>query len=326
MKKAYNFLKSAYDKKRLSHLYIFSGEVGTGKLTLAKDFAKMLLKPYDNSVNFYENIEAFNHPQIHFIEPDGASIKKQQILELQEEFSKTSLIKGPRIYIIEDVDLISSSAANSLLKFMEEPETNETYGLLLTSNLSNVIPTIISRAQNVKLTSLNKLDFINKLTDNDIELTLARNIALVTNSLDKALELSEDESFLKIVTFLETLFEKWTDSTYAISIAAYAELELVLLERSNYELFLEIMLFYFLEVVRYKTHQELSFEHLHTSVQNIAANLTVKQLESIATYIQDEITRQTFFINTSLSLDALILILEKSRWLVWKLHWFNFVK
>jgi len=313
MKRALEILKNTHAKNRLTHLYIFSGDAGTGKKALALELAKIILKPYDKSLNFEKNVETLNHPQIYFIEPDGLSIKKSQILDLQTEFSKTSLIDGPRIYIIDHIDLISNSAANSLLKFMEEPESSFVYGILLTTNLSNILPTIISRGQNIKLTALDKNIFIDEMVEQEIDLRLAKNIAFVTNSIEKAHELKNDELFLKTINFLEEMIDKWDDNTFSLSLKVYNELEFLSYDRNNYQQFLELMLVYFLDVIHYKTHQDLAFNYLKPSIQNMSHTIKIKNLENITTAIQNEIANQTYYINISLSLDALMLIIEKNR-------------
>lgn len=313
MKRALEILTKTYHKNRLSHLYIFSGETGTGKKQLALELAKVILAPYDKSVNFKENVESLNHPQIHFIEPDGLSIKKAQILDLQMEFSKTSLIDGPRIYIIKDIDLISNSAANSLLKFMEEPASSFVYGLLLTTNISNVLPTIISRAQTIKLTAINKKMLINDLLQLGINERLATNIAVVTNSVDGANELKDDEIFLSIIDFVEEIIDKWQDKDYSISLKVFSELSFIAYDRKNYLIFLELLLVHLLDVIHYKTHQVITFKYLNDSIQKMSQNIEIKTLEKLTSAIQAEIAKQTYYINISLSLDALVLLIEKSR-------------
>src|SRR5690606_27669505 len=92
-----------------------------------------------------------NHPNFYYIEKEGQTIKKEQVLELQREFSKTSLVEGRRVFIVEGSDTMSVSAQNSLLKFLEEPKNNETIGILLTDNVNALLPTILSRAQVVRI-------------------------------------------------------------------------------------------------------------------------------------------------------------------------------
>ncbi|MFG5456460.1 DNA polymerase III subunit delta', partial [Enterococcus faecalis] len=68
-----------------------------------------------------QRIESGNHPDVHVVHPDGLSIKKGQIQALQEEFSKTGLESHKKLYIISHADQMTVNAANSLLKFLEEP-------------------------------------------------------------------------------------------------------------------------------------------------------------------------------------------------------------
>src|SRR5690625_3646073 len=89
--------KIAKDKQRLSYLYLLSGKVGLKKLDLAYNISHLILKDYDKRDNLLELIKTNNHTQIFYIKPEGSVIKKSQILLLQEEFSKTSLINAPRI-------------------------------------------------------------------------------------------------------------------------------------------------------------------------------------------------------------------------------------
>ncbi len=313
MKRALDILTKTYNKNRLSHLYIFSGITGTGKKELALELSKVILKPYDKSSNFEQNIDSLNHPQVHYIEPEGLSIKKSQILDLQTEFSKTSLIYGPRIYIIQDIDLISNSAANSLLKFMEEPESSFVYGLLLTTNISNVLPTIISRAQNIKLIAINQEQFVNNLLDSGIDERLASNIAVVTNSIEYANELKDDEIFLSIIDFIEEIIENWRNKDYSISLKVYNDLSFIAYDRKNYQIFLELMLVYLLDIIHYKTHQTIAFKYFKESIQKMSNSVEITTLERLTSAIQDEIEKQTYYINISLSLDALVLLIESSR-------------
>lgn len=313
MKKTLIFFKRAYDKNRLSHLYLINGDLGTGKIELAHEFAYMLLNKYDKNVNLKKNIIDNNHPMVYYIEPDGLSIKKEQILELQREFSKTTLLRGPRIYIIKDVDLISSGAANSLLKFMEEPESSQVFGLLLTTNLGNILPTIISRSQVLNLESLNENIIQKRLLDEGLDLRMATNISYVTNSIDSGLELSTDENFERIVSFLEDLIQKWPDPNISVSLLFMQNLSFLSYDRKLYHMLLELLLVYFYNIMRFKTNQQISLNYIKEDIQIISQSLTLNQLEKITRDIQNEIVKQSYYINISLSIDALALQLEKSR-------------
>ena len=80
-------------------------------------------------------------------------IKKQQIVDLQQEFSRSAVEGKKRIYIIKDCEKMRPEAANSMLKFLEEPEDN-IVAILMTNNINNVLSTIISRCKVFKLSNV----------------------------------------------------------------------------------------------------------------------------------------------------------------------------
>ena len=83
------------------------------------------------------------------IEPDGMSIKKNQLQELQDQFSMKPVYSKYNSYVIMNAELMNASSANSILKFLEEP-TDHIIGFLVTNNKEKMLDTIISRCQNLK--------------------------------------------------------------------------------------------------------------------------------------------------------------------------------
>jgi DNA polymerase-3 subunit delta' len=104
---ALRILENSIKNNRLSHAYLFTGPNGTYKKEMAYHLAMMLY--CKESVPCYKcpsclAILENRHLNVHYIEPFGQSIKKEQIIALQEEFSKTSLLDGPRVYIINEAE------------------------------------------------------------------------------------------------------------------------------------------------------------------------------------------------------------------------------
>lgn len=123
------------------------------------------------------------------IEPSGSWIKKEQILELQEKFKTTSYINGPRIYWIKQADKLNKQSANSLLKFLEEPDGN-IIAILEVNNRSQVLETILSRC---RIYTLN-----NKKQQKEIE-----NIELIIDII-KTFETKKENS----IAYLPILLDK----------------------------------------------------------------------------------------------------------------------
>ena len=146
----FNMLKKAKANGRLSHAYLFYGEEGTGKKEMAYALAALLYCPNGGCLecDVCNTILTGNHMNVDYIgiKDDKKLISKEQVTELQEEFAKTSLVDGTRVYIVDGIDTASSAAQNSLLKFIEEPiNKTPTVGIFIAKELSNVVTTIRSR-------------------------------------------------------------------------------------------------------------------------------------------------------------------------------------
>src|SRR5699024_390755 len=113
-------------KERISHAYLIQGLRGTGKRALSILFSKTLfcqnkigLEPC-HECDVCKRISSKNHPDIYWIEPDGQSIKNDQIDSLRREFSYDALESTRKIYIISQAETLTVNAANRILKFLEE--------------------------------------------------------------------------------------------------------------------------------------------------------------------------------------------------------------
>lgn len=204
-------LTNAKHNNRLSHAYLFHGPKGVGKLDVAMYFALMHYcdsnPPCMNCASCNQILQG-EHMNVTLIEPIGKGIKKEQVLALQDEFSKTSLVKGARIYIINHIDLISPSAANSLLKFIEEPPADNIYAILLTENKNMVLPTIISRCADVSFKPLKKETIIKSLKKDGLDLKTANILAYLTNNPGDYQEYLNSEIIDVFTEFLHTLNRK----------------------------------------------------------------------------------------------------------------------
>ncbi len=150
---AYKILLNSVKKNRCSHAYLFETKHYPKKNELALAFAKYLLCPHHHtnsieadSCHICKRIDDGNFTELKIIEPDGAWIKKEQIDELQKDFSTKSVESKQKVYIIHSAEKMNASASNSILKFLEEPEDN-IIAILLTDNIYQLLNTIISRCQ-----------------------------------------------------------------------------------------------------------------------------------------------------------------------------------
>ena len=121
-----NILIKSINNETVLHSYMFIGEQGIGKKLVAEQFAKMSLceayegKECDKCKSCVE-FDSGNNPDFKMIEPDGKTIKIEQIREMQTKVAEKPVNSGKKIYIIDDADLMTKEAQNCLLKTLEEP-------------------------------------------------------------------------------------------------------------------------------------------------------------------------------------------------------------
>lgn len=190
---------------QLQHAYIFEGVAGSGKYEMAKWLAQGI-----NCQNRREDgapclvcnqclrIEQEEHPDVTIVKPDGLSIKVDQVRAIKEEFAKSGMESRRKILIIEDMDKMTTSAANSLLKFIEEPEGEITI-LLLTTEIQQLLPTILSRCQIISFPVRNIYDRIEEIVAREIPHGSATLLANLTQDADEAEKIYNQENFNALV-------------------------------------------------------------------------------------------------------------------------------
>ena len=161
----YRTFVRSLQNKHLSHAYLISGNPGTPLLEVAKYLAKSILcdEPEPLACNnciTCLRIDDNNYPDFIVLDGSKANIKKAEVGNIETQFEKTAFeSKGIMIYIIHLVENMGVEAVNSILKFLEEPGS-EIYAFLTTNNENNVLPTIISRCQVLRLKLVNRQEVI----------------------------------------------------------------------------------------------------------------------------------------------------------------------
>ncbi|MGP7819487.1 DNA polymerase III subunit delta' [Niallia sp. 01092] len=241
-------LRNSLKKNRLAHAYLFEGMKGTGKKDISILLAKSVL--CENLLDKYvpcetcsncKRITHGNHPDVHILEPDGLSIKKHQIQSLQEEFSKMGVESKKKLYIISHADKMTTNAANSLLKFLEEPNA-ETMAILLTEQIQQIIPTILSRCQILSFTPLTPSKLVDQLIINGIKNNDAPKLAQLTNNYEEALLLSSDEWFVQAQKIVVKLYETLKGNSLEALVALQRDWFLHFKEKDQYDKGLDLLL------------------------------------------------------------------------------------
>ncbi|MBW2000643.1 MAG: DNA polymerase III subunit delta', partial [Deltaproteobacteria bacterium] len=196
--KAIGFLRRVRRLDRIPHAYLFVGIPGIGKRTTARSFARFIncLAPENEDACGAcipcRQFVGGNFPDLHEIEPEGQTIKIEQIRELNRVFGYKPLSGRYRVTIIQHAEKLTEEAANAFLKNLEEPPERNIIILGVTEPL-DLLPTIVSRCQQVSFRPIPsemiaKWLVENKGLDEEQAIVLGR---VSEGSLGRAVEMAE---------------------------------------------------------------------------------------------------------------------------------------
>lgn len=251
------FYEYACNLKKYFHAYIFEVSDIDSTYPLILAFAKMIIcknhltnnKQCD--CNICHLIDENYYNDLKVIEPDGKQIRKEQIKQLQNDFSLKSANDTNQVYIIKEAEKMNDSASNSLLKFIEEPASN-IYAILITTSRDSLLPTIISRCQIIELNLTNKLTYIEEDYQNNLKfLKLLQKekentLAYLKSSYFSIYQTRED--VLKSFKILEIILDKEINRRNNI-ISDFAYYNLLANELKNFSL--EELIFYLNKIINY---------------------------------------------------------------------------
>ena len=145
-------LKNAIDKNQISHAYLFYGSRGTGKTSIAKIFA--------NEVN---SNEVYQKENVDIIEIDAASNNGvDEVRDIKEAIKFLPTEGKYKVYIIDEVHMLTTAAFNALLKTLEEPPAHVIF-ILATTEIHKIPATILSRCQRFEFKNLSQDQLIDRL-------------------------------------------------------------------------------------------------------------------------------------------------------------------
>ena len=211
-------LRQAVEQDKISHAYLFSGPRGTGKTSVAKIFAKAMNCPHQKNgepCNECYICQAITEGSLEdVIEIDAASNNGvDEIRDIRDKSTYAPSLAKHKVYIIDEVHMLSTGAFNALLKTLEEPTENVVF-ILATTELHKIPATILSRVQRFEFKSIKTKDIVAHVEwilqqenigfENDAVQIIARRaeggMRDALSILDQALSLTQDNQLTTAIS------------------------------------------------------------------------------------------------------------------------------
>jgi DNA polymerase III delta prime subunit len=253
---------------KINHAYLIETN-SDNRLNLAYLLINKILKLKNNNItidDLYINNDLIK------VSTDTATIKKEDIISLKDKLKTKSLFTGKRIYIIEEAEKLNSSSANTLLKFLEEPDDG-IIAILITKNKYQIIDTILSRCQEIRYYEKEEITK---------ELKYADNIIKFISTLDKEKE--------KTIAFTNKYFDK------------------EVFERNNFQNLLEEMLLIYYDILQKKAKLDITYcKNFEQEIKKLSEENNFEELNLKILSVNSAIEKLKVNANTKLVLDSLII-------------------
>ncbi len=309
-------LMNSLAKNRLAHLYIFQGPHGTGRMDTAIRLSKAIFcenqdNHYCGTCKYCRNIDQSNHPHVHIIEPDGSTLKIEQMRQIKKNFSLRTQLEKPRVYIFREADKMTTQAANSLLHFLEEPSA-QLLAILITENLQAILPTIQSRAQSISFTPMSREHMENVLLQEGEPEALLRAAVQLTAGLNEAREWIHAQWFAEIRNVVLQL-AKEASSNFAISSITFQHKVMKTPLAEHISTMIDLFILWFKDMIQLQLKQStpLVFEDQIDWMAPLAMKKSVSHWISMMGQAVEIQKRMRFNANTQLLVEKMLLKLQE---------------
>lgn len=315
--RASELLYRSLRNERLAHAYLFTGPKGAGKKQMALHLAKSLFCPEREAdacgaCVTCRRIEAGNHPDVLLITPDGASIKIDQIRALQKEMAMRAVESSRKVYIIEHVDKMTTQAANSLLKFLEEPPAG-VLAVLVTEHAHAILPTILSRCQTVSFSPLSADAIAEQLRADGVLAGMAKVASHITTNVEEARLLSQSESFAQLRNLVIQLVQECKQRNASALYTIHDMLQKSDKIKEELPLFLDLLILWLRDIlyVQVGRHAHLINSDQQDVLQGQALVWTKAELLHGIDLVMDTKNRIERNANAQLALERLVLQIQE---------------
>jgi len=253
--RARKILSAHIQKKRFHHAYLFCGPAGVGKSMAGVEFAQAIFCPHEplgycGDCTSCRKFAGGNHPDYQEIKTEDPTIKIETIRTLRRSLTLKPYESAYRVFLLVQAEKLTSQAANSFLKSLEEPPPHVIF-ILTSDNRDSLLPTILSRTFPVSFNLLPKKIIEDKLAG-QIKKTQERKILaeLAQGRLGFAQKLARSEDFLVRRT---ELLRRWTALNGASFLDVYNFVQWIMEAWSDeYEVFFQFLKLWFRDLFYWK--------------------------------------------------------------------------
>lgn len=276
-------ISNIQNNKVNTQAYILSGNNDT----LLKEYSVLLAKnlicndKYANNCskcNICKRIDNNTFSELKIITPANGIIKKESIIDLKKSYQTNSIEAKNQVYIINEAEKLNAASANSILKFLEEPESN-VVAIFNSTNINSVISTIVSRCQiiNINNTKVEKgIKYIEKNYNFDVK---------------------DIENVIDFFYNIEESYQKTLCNINSLLLEKYNSRELI-------KNFLNTLLLIYVDLLNYQYFHELKYFYEYEDIKKYVNNVKITRKIS---FILENINKLDYNVNILLFIDNLII-------------------
>lgn len=295
-------LINAINNNKLSHAYIFEINNYKDYYEYIFQFIKYILCTESRNPDHDENnckicssINDNNYIEIKIVNTQSQQIKKEEMLSLQEEFKNKPIVGTKKIYVIPNAEKLNSSSANTILKFLEEPEDN-IIAILITPSRYMLMNTIISRCQIIAFNENSEkcLNINDKIyNDNYISEELTDELKnKILNAIEKTISFVDYFEKNKVDTILFT--NTYFNDTFK--------------DRTDVLVSFQIMKLLYYDALKNITNKKINYFYEYVDIINLVSEKnTIEQIVRKLEIINSFIERIKYNVNIPLALDKFIM-------------------
>jgi len=262
----YQTLVNAFNNNKISHAFLLSGLKGSPIKESALFIAQSLVCENPKPLACEECLSCLriaNQSYADFIFIDGeiGTIKKEEIENLQTSFAKSGVEnRGLKVYIVNQLEKATASAVNSLLKFLEEPY-DDVIGILTTQNQTQILDTIVSRSQVLRIKTYSKEYLVNELLNSGVQQEDINILVSKYSDINQILEVMNNTDFQTIKELAVATFDVLINKPEQINYFALTQINPKIGDKKNVVVFLDLLESLLTDVVKLKIGENVVFSN-----------------------------------------------------------------